>query len=47
MDGRMRLTLLVVALTFTAFFVYCAFQRKQQLELAERTSVLESQWDAL
>ena len=42
MDGQMRVAFLAAAVSFTAFFANCAFQRRRQLELAERTAVLET-----
>ncbi len=42
MDGRMRLTLVVTAVSFTCFFAFCTWQRRRQLGLAERIAVLEA-----
>jgi heme exporter protein C len=45
MDPRMRLVLLVAAVSFTAFFVYLVLVRRRQLENAERVAALETELD--
>ncbi len=45
MDDRMHLTLLVAALSFTAFFACCIYQRRRQLELTERLADLSARLD--
>jgi heme exporter protein C len=41
MDQRMRLVLLVAAISFTALFAFMTYQRRRQLELAEQVATLE------
>jgi heme exporter protein C len=45
MDPRMRLTLLISAVGFTAFFVYLAAVRTRQLESEERLAAWEAELD--
>jgi hypothetical protein len=47
MDPRMRLTLLVAAFTFLAFFALVVCLRRRQLALAEECACLESQEQAI
>jgi heme exporter protein C len=43
MDPRMRLVLLVSAISFTAFFAFLALVRRRQLETAERLEAFEAE----
>lgn len=42
MDPRMRLTLLVAAVSFTAFFAFIVHLRRQQVDVAEQCACLEA-----